>query len=249
MNQEESILGVIHGALALRTHKGLFEWLQKDVQAFLPHDIFIAAWGDFGSDRVFVDVVSRLPGMRTTDIDREVLQPFLGDLFESWVDAAYAPFWIALDAESCPGLPRDDASDSTGALARMRFAVVHGIKDERGWHDCLYVALSSDRGVDAAAVGAMEILLPSLDATFRRVRHLPMQRHGSTDDQGLTVREQEIMRWVSVGKTNPEIGQILDISPKTVRNHLQNIFRKLDVMNRAQAVFQLERGAYGKDGR
>jgi DNA-binding CsgD family transcriptional regulator len=45
---------------------------------------------------------------------------------------------------------------------------------------------------------------------------------------------------VSVGKKNLEISQILNISPSTVRNHLQNVFRKLDVINRAQAVFAIQ---------
>jgi DNA-binding CsgD family transcriptional regulator len=47
------------------------------------------------------------------------------------------------------------------------------------------------------------------------------------------------MEWVGKGKTNPEIGMILNISPFTVKNHLQRIFKKLDVMNRAQAVAQI----------
>ncbi len=52
----------------------------------------------------------------------------------------------------------------------------------------------------------------------------------------ITTREQEILRWVSLGKSNFEIGAILGISPLTVKNHVQKILRKLDVVNRAQAV-------------
>jgi len=52
----------------------------------------------------------------------------------------------------------------------------------------------------------------------------------------ITAREQEILRWVYFGKSNFEIGAILDISPLTVKNHVQKILRKLDVVNRAQAV-------------
>lgn len=44
------------------------------------------------------------------------------------------------------------------------------------------------------------------------------------------------MDWVCKGKTNPEIGMILNTSPFTVKNHLQRIFKKLAVMSRAQAV-------------
>jgi DNA-binding CsgD family transcriptional regulator len=44
------------------------------------------------------------------------------------------------------------------------------------------------------------------------------------------------MAWVAKGKTNGEIGSILNVSSFTVKNHMQRIFKKLDVFNRAQAV-------------
>ena len=55
----------------------------------------------------------------------------------------------------------------------------------------------------------------------------------------LSERERQIMVWVAMGKTNPEIGCILHISEFTVKNHMKSIFSKLDVTNRAQAVAYL----------
>jgi DNA-binding CsgD family transcriptional regulator len=52
----------------------------------------------------------------------------------------------------------------------------------------------------------------------------------------LTGRELEILHWVYEGKSNMEIGMILGISGLTVKNHVQNILRKLNVQNRTQAV-------------
>ena len=57
----------------------------------------------------------------------------------------------------------------------------------------------------------------------------------------LSDRERQIMDWVALGKTNPEIGCILHISEFTVKNHMKSIFTKLDVTNRAQAVAKLTR--------
>jgi len=55
----------------------------------------------------------------------------------------------------------------------------------------------------------------------------------------LTAREYEILHWVREGKRDPEIGIILDISPRTVNHHLASICRKLGVETRtAAAVFQ-----------
>lgn len=53
---------------------------------------------------------------------------------------------------------------------------------------------------------------------------------------GLTSREAEILMWISRGKTNNEIGPILDVSPRTVNKHLEHIFEKLGVVTRAAAV-------------
>ena len=57
----------------------------------------------------------------------------------------------------------------------------------------------------------------------------------------LSERERQIMVWVAMGKTNPEIGSILCISEFTVKNHMKSIFNKLVVTNRAQAVAKLTR--------
>lgn len=52
----------------------------------------------------------------------------------------------------------------------------------------------------------------------------------------LSFREEEVMRWVCVGKTNWEIGTILNISVYTVKNHMKSILRKTNARNRTQAA-------------
>jgi DNA-binding response OmpR family regulator/DNA-binding CsgD family transcriptional regulator len=52
----------------------------------------------------------------------------------------------------------------------------------------------------------------------------------------LTSREAEVLLWVSRGKPNRDIGEILEISPRTVNKHLEQIFVKLGVENRASAT-------------
>lgn len=53
---------------------------------------------------------------------------------------------------------------------------------------------------------------------------------------GLTPREAEVLLWVSYGKTNRTISEILGISPRTVNKHLEQVFRKLGVETRAAAT-------------
>jgi DNA-binding CsgD family transcriptional regulator len=74
-------------------------------------------------------------------------------------------------------------------------------------------------------------------------RCLTIERSGNAlvlsetvDELGLTAREQQILAWVARGKTNPEIAEILWISPSTVRKHLENVYAKLGVRTRTAAA-------------
>ena len=55
-------------------------------------------------------------------------------------------------------------------------------------------------------------------------------------ERGLTDREKEILILVSKGCSNTEIGDILHLSPNTVKNHLKNLFESLGAADRAEAV-------------
>lgn len=52
----------------------------------------------------------------------------------------------------------------------------------------------------------------------------------------LTDREAEVLLWIAHGKTNREIAQILEMSPRTVNKHLEQVFKKLGVENRTAAA-------------
>lgn len=61
----------------------------------------------------------------------------------------------------------------------------------------------------------------------------------------LTVREREILSLIAEGQTNAEIADKLVISMKTVRNHVSNIFSKLQVADRAQAAIRAREAGLG----
>lgn len=61
------------------------------------------------------------------------------------------------------------------------------------------------------------------------------------EELALTAREAEVLLWISRGKSNRDIGEILQISPRTVNKHLEQIFVKLGVENRASAAAQAVR--------
>jgi len=76
------------------------------------------------------------------------------------------------------------------------------------------------------------------DCTFR-VNHAIENISGEEklrEKLNLTARESEVLYWLSNGKTNKEIAQILDIGARTVNKHLEQVFAKLGVENRTTAA-------------
>ncbi|UUA72492.1 response regulator [Cellvibrio sp. QJXJ] len=67
--------------------------------------------------------------------------------------------------------------------------------------------------------------------------HKPADDTQSLKQQfAVTGREADVLLWIANGKTNREIGQILEMSPRTVNKHLEQIFKKLGVENRTSAA-------------
>jgi DNA-binding NarL/FixJ family response regulator len=73
---------------------------------------------------------------------------------------------------------------------------------------------------------------------------LPQQRKAA--DPGLTEREQQVLRGMSDGLSNAQIGKELFLSEDTVKTHARRLFRKLDVCDRGHAVAEgFRRGLIG----
>jgi DNA-binding NarL/FixJ family response regulator len=62
----------------------------------------------------------------------------------------------------------------------------------------------------------------------------------------LTEREREILDLIAQHHTNVEIAERLSLAPKTVRNHVSNIFTKLQVIDRAQAIIRAREAGLGQ---
>jgi DNA-binding NarL/FixJ family response regulator len=62
----------------------------------------------------------------------------------------------------------------------------------------------------------------------------------------LTEREREILELIAQGKNNAFLARSLVLSPKTVRNHISNIFAKLQVADRAEAIVRAREAGLGR---
>jgi DNA-binding NarL/FixJ family response regulator len=104
------------------------------------------------------------------------------------------------------------------------------------------------RDVPAGAMATFEIGDSIVECTFlgrtgaeQWLFRLADRREGDAERllakrHGLTSREAEVLFWISRGKQNREISEILHISPRTVNKHLEQVFEKMGVENRASAT-------------
>jgi DNA-binding NarL/FixJ family response regulator len=112
-----------------------------------------------------------------------------------------------------------------------------------------YVLKGADQGVLLRAVRAVangeSLFSPEIAARLMQffVNLAPAARSELFPE--LTEREREILSYIADGQTNAEIAAKLVISMKTVRNHVSNIFSKLQVADRTQAAIRAREAGLG----
>tara|TARA_R110002110_G_scaffold61225_5_gene172078 strand:- start:13131 stop:15899 length:2769 start_codon:yes stop_codon:yes gene_type:complete len=124
---------------------------------------------------------------------------------------------------------RDRAREHTGEVLALslRTGFIRALVDDAGpLEDLIDLYLARSEGLDARLVNHA--------VRFRERLRGPAT--GAVTQPLLSKREQEVMALLALGAANKVIARDLDLSENTVRFHLKNIFAKLNVQNRVQAV-------------
>ena len=105
-----------------------------------------------------------------------------------------------------------------------------------GAHDYL-VKTASRTEIVAAITRAAEGAAPARSGPLRRVAGEMAKREAPADARlPLTPRETQVLRHVAMGLSNKEIADSLEISVETVKEHVQNLLRKVSLADRTQAA-------------
>jgi DNA-binding NarL/FixJ family response regulator len=104
------------------------------------------------------------------------------------------------------------------------------------------------RAIRAVANGEA-IFSPAIAARMAEVFATPPQKEKTSQVAfpELTPRELEILELIAQGKSNAEIAEQLTLSLKTVRNHVSNIFNKLQVSDRLQVALRARQAGMGEE--
>ncbi len=237
----ESLLLNLDASLRVHRRGHLFSWTQGLLQGLIPHRALVYAL------RVGEPMSYRADGFSTFVPDGAILgdlllrdAPVLPGLIAAWKQKSFRPvvFTAEAFARQFGAGPLITELVRLGAISLL----AHGSHDVNGEVTGLFLLVRATDLFSEREVYFVELVAPCLlTACVRSQTDLdgvPAEgmHEAPVGVAMLTEREREILHWVYLGKSNAEIGSILGISPLTVKNHVQKILRKLNVVNRAQAV-------------
>jgi transcriptional regulator EpsA len=233
----ESLTLNLDASLRVRARHQFFSWTQGSLQSLIEHEVLMCALRDGAQALFHVDSFTTLP----------VEPAHFNDLFRR--DVSLVPHIIKTWEENCCQAAICEAGDgspfSGSAFARELRRIgadrilAHGTHDAAGQVTSFFIFACRTGTVSARQAYLVELMVPSLHLAWMRSQVNWQTRSTGVKPAAaglLTARELEILEWIYRGKSNIEIGMILKISPLTVKNHVQKILRRLDVLNRTQAV-------------
>jgi transcriptional regulator EpsA len=240
--QIESIVLNLDASLRVHARAHFFSWTQGLLQSLIRHELLICTLCN-GKPPAF-----RADGFSMTAPDPATFSDlFLRDtavapaLLKAWEERRYQPVVFEPNSQNGYVLPSGAFSRELERVGATQL-LVHGVHDSDGRAISLFTFACRPGSVGPRQVYLAQLLAPSLHAAWVRTQLQRRTEGGaasadkSPGHSVLTVRELDILKWIYLGKSNFEIGAILKISPLTVKNHVQKILRKLNVVNRTQAI-------------
>lgn len=248
----QKILAIIMASYSIENHQDFYAWLQDSVAEVLPHNLLLACWGKFDGEKqtgLKYDLTSSLSHVNTQALYNapEKIDGFMSLLHKLWIHNASRWFVINdLDnfAKDHGFIEHCFKTCFPKAFSHLNSSLIYGINDIRGSNNCLYVFFSEEK-IFKVQNSVLGLLMPHIDSTIRRIQHLEQikvadqAKEHAVANIKLSARELEIAYWVRQGKTNNEMANLLFISQNTVKTHLKNIFEKLNVSKRAEAIGKL----------
>lgn len=235
--QLESLVLNLDASLRVHARSHYFMWTQGLLQSLVPHDVLICALRGGDPPALRVDSFSTMVADASVFTDLFLHDPSVAAaLINEWKRRRYRP--VVCEAARTSAL-------CGGALARQleqiaaTQIIAHGCHDTDGEVTGMFIFACRSGRIGPTQMYIVQLVAPFLYAAWVRSRieqNPAADRAAPAGVRALTAREQEILRWICLGKSNNEVGGILRISPLTVKNHVQKILRKLNVVNRTQAV-------------
>ena len=236
--EQESLMLNLDASLRVHARPHFFSWTQGLLQSLIKHEVLICALRSAEPLSLSVDSFA-MNAPDPTIFSEAFLRdaPVAPGLIKAWEERRFRP--VVCEAGDLNALAGGAFARELERIGATRL-VAHGTHDSDGLAESFFTfACAPGSDVHRQAYLA-QLVVPFLHSAWIRTQMNGRTRGNDapkpTRTSTITPREQEILKWIYLGKSNFEIGAILNISPLTVKNHVQKILRKLNVVNRAQAV-------------
>mgnify|MGYP001580332567 CR=1 FL=1 len=233
--QHSLYIAIVESLLTVTTPEQFLQWTRRELQNLFPHEMFVGGVGHIKIDSIkvqqilcdgfpmdYVRAIQRPDGDVSSPIMARWCKEQKPQLFEAAVEGAnYPEPWMAI-------VQKYD----------LRNIAAHGMRDLDS-NVSTYFNFSRIPGkLTPTHAYLLTLLVPHMHVALVKVltQIRASDRTAPQGSQHISPREREILKWIQSGKTSGEIAQILNITEKTVRNHVQHALVKLRVKNRAQAV-------------
>lgn len=229
----DRLVWIAESAIKVKNSAGFFLWTQGAVQLLIPHEILLCGVKPNGGNSLQMQRFSSSRYFRDEHF-KAVCDP------NSGLVPALVARWLRTGAPAFMLPGEDEETDELLTRTELKSVVSHGVwgadADVSGYFCFSRTPLKADH----RTVRVLEVVVPIIYVTFLRVLAADLGGEESKVRMNnvVTKRELEILGWIKEGKTTHDIALILGLSPFTVKNHVQNVLKKLGARSRSHAVAQ-----------
>ena len=208
--------------------------VKHDLQPIFPHGMMLAGLGHAHGNQLTVYQAIGINYPRTyLESLKQPQSASTGPVLQRWLDTR-EPQVLDLDP---PAFPLPDRWLASVRKHNLKNIASHGVRDVNGIGASYFTFSRLPDQPVANVAQRLKLIVPLLHVALTQTYlHKSKNADLASETSALTDRERDILHLLVAGKSNKEIGQVLNRSELTVKTHIQSVFRKLRVGSRVEAA-------------
>lgn len=229
------LMSIFERSTEVQDSEAFLALINSDVQAVLRQEIMVCGVGGMSPNGNYAHKV----------LHHHYPEEYFHDMAttEGRVDSPLMQCWRSTQAPVIFQSGRDDAEYPQDWIRifnkyDLRNTVAHGVLDVQRTFATYFIFSRIPGEVGEREIYLLKMLTPHLHLALVRSLATVSEFNwlSGTPHEALSERQKQILHWINEGKTNWEIAQILDMTEKNVKYHIEQIFLKLKVTSRTKAV-------------
>jgi transcriptional regulator EpsA len=232
-SEEEYLLSAMASSLRVKSPRLISNWLQGYLFSLLPFGFLTCIHTKKMGQHLSIDSYACSPSLGFNHSLQKTLDQFALDLLNKLHDGLNFP--LLLDGSQAM-FSQNEYQVIFPTSESKQVMVGRALLPDNSSY--FFVLTSAQSKVDQHKLAyLLDLTLPHICMAVVRANANDFALDDSREAQlVLSAREIEVLHWVAKGKSNQQIAEKLFLSPFTVKNHIQNILKKLGAKNRVEAA-------------